>query len=108
MQCYGVPVLVIGALLAICVPLMMMWANESRSPIVLVIAFCTPLAPFAAGVAASIWNRRNSARAKVFVFEAARPVATSRLICLQVLVTSLCISGAWLLMAVSALASLPL
>ena len=108
MQRYGVPVLAIGALLALCIPLLMWWANEVRSPIVLVVAACAPIAPFSAGVSASIWNRRNTARASVFAFEAARPIGTGRLIGLQVLVTSLCISGAWLLMILSAWISLPL
>ena len=108
MQCYGVTVLMVGALLSICIPILMWGANESRSAIPLVVAACTLIAPFVAGVGASIWNRRNSARARLFAFEAARPVGTGKLIGLQVLVTSLCISGAWILMLVSAWASLPL
>jgi hypothetical protein len=108
MQCYGVPVLIIGALLSFCIPVLMWAANKTQSAIPLVMAAATVLFPFMAGVGASIWNRRNSARARVFVFEAARPMGTGKLIALQVLTTSLCISGAWILMLTSTWLSLPL
>jgi hypothetical protein len=86
-----------------------MWAaNKTQSAIPLVMAAATVLFPFMAGVGASIWNRRNSARARVFVFEAARPMGTGKLIGLQVLTTSLCISGAWIFMLTSTWLSLPL
>jgi|HubBroStandDraft_5_1064220.scaffolds.fasta_scaffold13550_3 hypothetical protein len=108
MQLYGLPVLVIGALLALCIPALIQWADNSHSAIPLVIAACTFSAPFLAGVGASIWNRRNASRDKVPAFEAARPVGTAELIGLQVLVTTVCIFAAWMLMAVSLWLSLPL
>jgi hypothetical protein len=108
MQYYGIPVLVIGALLALCIPVLIQWANGSHSAIPLVIAACSFCAPFLAGVGASIWNRRSSSREKVPAFEAARPIGTAELIGLQVLVTTLCIFAAWVLMAESAWLSLPL
>jgi hypothetical protein len=110
MRCYGLPVLVMGALLAACIPLLMKLADKDpkTTGIVLVVIACTFVAPFMAGVGASIWNRRNSVRARFSPFEAARAIDTGELIGLQVLVTSLCIAGAWLLMATSVWLSLPL
>jgi hypothetical protein len=108
MQLYGLAVLVIGALLALCIPALIQWANARHSAIPLVIAACTFSAPFLAGVGASIWNRRNTSREKIPAFEAARPIGTAELIGLQVLVTTVCIFAAWMLMALSLWLSLPL
>ena len=108
LQSYGIPVLVVGALLALCVPLLLFFANSSQSGIPLVLAVLTLIGPFMAGVSASIWNRRNSWRAQVGAFEAARPIGTAKLIGLQILVTSLCIFGGWLLISASFRLSLPL
>lgn len=110
MRCCGIPVLVIGVLLALCIPMLMHLAGKgtNKTGVILVITACTFIAPFIAGGGASIWNRRNSARSRLSAFEAARAIDTGKLIGLQVLVMSLCISGAWILMAVSVCASLPL
>lgn len=108
MQYYGIPVLVIGALLALGIAGLIQWANASHSAIPLVIAACTFSAPFLAGVGASIWNRRSASREKVPAFEAARPIGTAKLIGLQVFVATACIFAAWVLMAASAWLSLPL
>jgi hypothetical protein len=108
MQYYGIPVLVIGVLLALCIPALLSWGNTVRSAIPVVLAACTLAAPFLAGVGASIWNRRNSSSAKLSAFEAARPIGTARLIGLQVLITSACICAAWILMSASFWLSLPL
>lgn len=101
LQYYGIPVLVIGALLALCIPLLVQWGKSTQSAIPIVLAGCTFAAPFLAGVSASIWNRRNSSRAEVSAFEAARPISTGQLIGLQVLITSSCIAAAWILMLTS-------
>lgn len=100
--------LVIGALLALCVPFLLFLGNAHRSAIPVVLAAVTLVGPFMAAVSASIWNRRNSWRAQVGAFEAARPIGTAKLIGLQILVTSLCIFGAWILISASFWASLPL
>jgi hypothetical protein len=101
LQYYGIAVLVIGALLALCIPLLVHWGKATHSGIPIVLAACTFAGPFLAGVSASIWNRRNSWRAEVSAFEAARPIGTGELIGLQVLIASVCICGAWMLMALS-------
>jgi hypothetical protein len=108
LQYYGIPVLVIGAVLALCISALIFWGNTVHSMIPVVLAACTLAAPFLAGVGASIWNRRNSSSAKLSAFEAARSIGTANLIGLRVLVTSACIFVAWILMAVSFWLSLPL
>jgi hypothetical protein len=62
LQYYGIPVLVIGALLAVCIPVLISWGAASKSAIPLVLAACTLAAPFLAGVGASIWNRHSASR----------------------------------------------
>jgi hypothetical protein len=108
LQYYGIPVLVIGALLALCIPALISWGNAVHSAIPVVLAACTLAAPLLAGVGASIWNRRDSSRAKVPAFEAARPIGTATLIGLQLLVSSACIGAAWIVMSASFWLSLPL
>jgi hypothetical protein len=107
LQYYGIPVLLIGVLLALCIPALLSWGNAVHSAIPVVLAACTLSAPFLAGVGASIWNRRNSSRAAVPAFEAARAIGTAELIGLQVLVTSVCVYAAWILMGASFWLSLP-
>ena len=109
MQCYGTTVLLVGVLLALAVPVVMYGANASRSwiaPLSFTIGGFT--APFLVGVGASIWNRRNSWQSRLATFDAARPIGTGTIVGLQILLTSLCIAGAWALMLVSAWLSLPL
>jgi hypothetical protein len=101
LQYYGIPVLIIGALLSGCIALMVNWGQAARSAIPIVLAACTFAVPLLVGISASIWNRRNSSRVAVSAFEAARPIGTGKLIGLQVLITSLCISAAWMLMSMS-------
>lgn len=108
LQYYGIPVLVIGVLIAACMPLLIYWGNAVRSGIPVVLAACTMIVPFLTGVGASIWSRRNSPSAKLSAFEAARPIGTAELIGLQVLITSLCIFAASALVAASFWLSLPL
>ena len=108
LQSYGFAVLLTGVLLALCVPALLFLANASRMGIPVVLAALTILVPFMVGVSASIWNRRNSWRDQVGAFEAARPIGTARLIGVQILVASVCISGAWMLIAASFWASVPL
>jgi hypothetical protein len=108
LQLYGIAVLVMGVLLALCVPALLLLANVSRMGIPLALALLTLIGPLMTGVSASIWNRRNSWRAQVGAFEAARPIGTARLIGVQILVTSVCIFGAWSLILFSFWASVPL
>ena len=108
LQSYGIPVLVIGTVLALCIPALISWGNAVHSLIPVVIAACTLAAPFLVGVGSSIWNRRNSSGANLSAFEAARSIGTAELIGLRVLVTSACIFATWLLMAASLWLSLPL
>jgi hypothetical protein len=109
LQSYGIAVLVIGVLLAIGIPALIYWgAGTVRVGIAVVVAACSLLAPFAAGVSASIWNRRNTSRAQVSASEAARPIGSAKLVGIQIIVTTACISGAWLLASASLWLSLPL
>jgi hypothetical protein len=108
LQYSGIPVLVIGAVLALCIPGLIFWGNAAHQLIPVVLAACTPAAPFLIGVGASIWNRRSTSSAKLSAFEAARPIGTAKLVGLQVLLISACIFAAWILMAASFWLSLPL
>ena len=108
LQYYGIAVLAIGLLLALCVPLLLSLGNAHRSGIPLAFAASTVLAPLLAAVSASIWNRHRSARFPVSAFEAARPVGTAQLVGLRLLVTTACVAVAWLFIIVSFWVSLPL
>jgi hypothetical protein len=108
LQYYGMAVLAIGAVLALCVPMLLSLGNAHRSGIPLAFAASTLLAPLMAGVGASIWNRQRSARVCVSAFVASRPVGTANLVGLQVLITTGCVAAAWILISVSLWASLPL
>lgn len=108
MQYYGIAVLVIGAVLALCIPLLLSLGNAHRSGIPLAFAASTLVAPFMAAVSASIWNRHRSTRGPASAFVASRPIGTAKLIGLQVLVTTGCVAVAWMLICVSFWASLPL
>jgi hypothetical protein len=99
----GLPVLAIGLLLAICVPLLVMLGNAVNFVgIYFVVCVVTvPVFPFFAAISTSFWNREASLRAPMNAFEATRPIATARLAAVQIAVAAGAILGAWTFIAVS-------
>jgi hypothetical protein len=111
----ALPVLAIGSLLALCVPLLVeLGANVQANAIALLgvfvvtCAIIVPALPFFAAISTSFWNREASLRAPMNAFEATRPIATARLAAVQIVVALGAIFGAWTLIAASLWFSLPL
>jgi hypothetical protein len=108
----ALPVLAIGLLLALCVPLLITLGNAVQPQLVgvfLVVCVTTmTVFPFFAAISTSFWNREASMRAPMNAFEATRPIATARLVAVQIIVAAGAILGAWSLIAVSFWFSLPL
>ena len=108
----ALPVLAMGLLLALCVPLLVMLGARVQPQIVGVfVVMCVvivPAMPFFSAVSASFWNREGSLRAPMNPFEATRPIATARLAAVQITIASGAILGAWTFIAVSTSLSLPL
>jgi ABC-2 type transport system ATP-binding protein len=101
----GLPVLAIGLILALCVPLLVAFGNAAQADgggiIVLMCVTIVPALPFFAAISASFWNRDASLRAPMNPFEATRPIATARLAAVQIAVAVGGILGAWALIATS-------
>jgi hypothetical protein len=112
MKARALPVLAIGLLLALCVPVLVaLGGTVSRQLLgvfIMVSVIVVPGLPFFAAISASFWNREASLRAPMNPFEATRPIATARLAAVQVAVASGAILGAWTLIAASLWFSLPL
>ena len=111
----ALPVLAIGLLLALCIPLLVvLGANVQANAIALLGVFVVtcviivPALPFFAAISTSFWNREASLRAPMNAFEATRPIATARLAAVQIAVALGAILGAWTLIASSLWFSLPL
>lgn len=108
----ALPVLAIGLLLALCVPLLVMLGATVQPQLVGVFAvtcvMIVPAMPFFSAVSVSFWNRESSLRAPMSPFEATRPIATARLAAVQIAIASGAILGAWTFIAASVWLSLPL
>jgi hypothetical protein len=104
----GLPVLAIGALLALAMPAMFAIGNASKWIGSLAFVGVAVVLPFFAGISASFWNRQPSLRAPMSAFEAVRPLPTAWLAAVQIGVAVVAIGAAWALMAASAWWSLPL
>jgi len=99
----ALPVLAIGLLLALCVPLLVTLGNAVNfvGIYVVVCVVTVPVFPFFAAISTSFWNREASLRALMNAFEATRPIATARLAAVQIAVAAGAILGAWTFIAVS-------
>ncbi len=108
----ALPVLAIGLLLALCVPVLIVLGREVQPELVGVfVVTCVtivPALPFFAGVSVSFWNRESSMRSPMNAFEATRPIGTARLATVQLAVAAAGILGAWAFIAASLWLSLPL
>jgi hypothetical protein len=108
----ALPVLAIGLLLALCVPLLVKLGGTVEAQLVGVfIVVCVIVvvgSPFSAAISASFWNREASLRAPMSPFEATRPIATARLAAVQITVALGAIVGAWTFISASLWFSLPL
>ena len=108
----ALPVLAIGLLLALCVPLLVTLGNAVQPQLVgvfiVVCVVTVPVFPFFAAISTSFWNREASLRAPMNAFEATRPIATARLAAVQIAVAAGAILGAWTLIAASLWFSFPL
>jgi hypothetical protein len=104
-KAHGLPVLAIGLLLALCVPLLVTLGNAVQPRVVgvfIVVCVTTvPVLPFFAAISTSFFNREASLRAPMNAFEATRPIATARLAAVQIAVAAVAILGAWTFIAVS-------
>ena len=104
----GLPVVAIGAMLALCIPLLLAFADRPQMyGIGLTFVGVAIVLPFFAGISVSFFNRENSLRAPMNVFEAVRPATTTRLAAVQIAVAVTSILGAWFLLAASLWLSLP-
>lgn len=104
----ALPVLAIGLLLALCIPVLVaLGARVQANAIALLGVFvvtCVLIVlalPFFAAISTSFWNREASIRAPMNAFEATRPVATARLAAVQIGVAAGAILVAWTFIAVS-------
>ena len=111
----ALPVLAIGLLLALCIPVLVaLGAKVQANAIALLGVFVVtcviivPALPFFAAISTSFWNREASLRAPMNAFEATRPIATACLAAVQIAVALGAILGAWTLIAASLWFSLPL
>jgi hypothetical protein len=108
----ALPVLAMGLLLALCVPLLVMLGAGVQPQLVgvyvVVCVTIVPGMPFFSAVSVSFWNREASLRAPMNPFEATRPIATARLAAVQIAIASGAILGAWTFIAASVWLSLPL
>jgi hypothetical protein len=103
----GLPVVVIGAVLAACIPLLLSGNEPALWGIGLTFAGVAVTLPFFAGISVSFWHRDSSLRAPMNVFEAVRPATTTRLAAVQIAVAVTSILAAWLLLGASLWLSLP-
>jgi hypothetical protein len=104
----GLPVVAIGALSALALPLAFVFGKGAMGPVALGFVFFVPVLPLFAAVSVSFWNRQSSLRAPMSAFEAARPVSTAQLLTVQIGVAVAAIVASWCLIAASAWWSLPL
>jgi hypothetical protein len=107
----GLPVLAIGLVIALCIPVLFVVGNALQWNVAVIVTACmtiVPALPFFAGIGASFWNRDASLRSPMNAFEATRPIATARLAAVQIAVAIGGILAAWILIAVSLRFSLSL
>lgn len=108
----ALPVLAMGLLLALCVPLLVMLGARVQPQVVgvyvVVCVTIVPAMPFFSAVSVSFWNREASLRAPMNTFEATRPIATASLAAIQIAIALGAILGAWTFIAASVWFSLPL
>jgi hypothetical protein len=104
----GLPVIAIGALVALAMPVLFSLSKAVLGPIGLAFIGFAAVLPFFSGMSVSFWNRETSLRAPMSTFEAVRPLPTVRLVTVQVGVAVAAIIAAWCLIAASAWWSLPL
>jgi hypothetical protein len=97
----GVPVVAIGLVLAVLAPAVLGLAAHRDVGAISVVTFGVLAAtvPFFAGVSVSFWNRASSLRAPMSAFEATRPMATARLVAVQVAVAVAALLVAYALIA---------
>ena len=101
----ALPVLAIGLLLALCVPLLIALGNALQPRVVgvfvVVCVTTVTVFPLSAALSTSFFSREASLRAPMNAFEATRPIATARLAAVQIAVAAGAILGAWTFIAVS-------
>jgi hypothetical protein len=111
----ALPVLAIGLLLALCIPVLAALGGKVQADAIaafgLFVVTCViivPLLPLFAAISTSFLNREASLRAPMNAFEATRPIATAHLAAVQIAVAVSGVLGAWTLIAASLWFSLPL
>jgi hypothetical protein len=107
----GIPVIAIGLLFALGIPVVFLVskAGHWQGPAAfVVIAILALVLTFFASISVSFWNRASSLRSPMSAFEATRPIATARLVAVQVGVAVSSILAAWALVVASFRLSQPL
>lgn len=105
----ALPVIAMGVVLALLAPGVLAVEGSTGDRILLVTFAALSLSiPFLSGISTSFWNRASSMRAPMSPFEATRPMGTARLVAVQVGVAAAGIIGAWAVIAIAAVLSLPL
>ena len=108
MKSTGVPVLSIGVLLAMVVPVFLSVANAYRWDLPFVFALLSFFAPVKVGLQEMFRIQRKQGRAYMSAFDATRALGTAELVGLKVAVTVLSIVGAWVAIGTSLWFFLPL
>ncbi len=104
----GANVLWMGVIVALSIPVMFLLWNTYQWELALLAAVVSPVFPVLVGVSSMLAFRRRQGVTDLGVFDATCPLGTARLVGLKVLLTVLCILGAWLVIGASFWVSLAL
>ncbi len=108
MKSTGVPVLSIGAMLAMGIPVLLLAANASQWDLPVLFAMLSFLPPVKIGLLSMFRIQRKQGSAYLSTFDATRALGTAQLVGLKIVVTVLCILGAWIVIGTSLWFSLPI
>ena len=108
MKCTGVPVLSIGVMLAMGIPVLLSVANAYRWDLAVLFAMLSFFPPVKIGLLSIFRIQRKQGSAYLGTFDATRALGTAQLVGLKIVVTVLCILGAWIVIGTSLWFSLPI
>ena len=101
MRCVGGQVLAVGVMTALAIPVLFSLWNAYGLGFGLLGPVISPVVPLLVGVVSMLGFRRRQGVAGMSVFEATRAQSTARLVGVKLLVTVVCVVGAWAVMATS-------
>ena len=108
MKSTGVPVLSIGVLLALGIPVLLLAANAYRWDLAVLFAMLSFFPPVKIGLLSMFRIQRKQGSAYMSAFDATRALGTAQLVGLKIVVTVICILGAWVVIGTSLWFSLPI